>query len=121
LIVDRSSAMSRARSMVVLKKELQDGWNIFIYPEGSRNSTAEPLAPFYDGAFRIAIQSKAPIAVLVTKDMGNVSSTTKSVDLWPGTIHLHWCAFVETSQYKSDQVSELKELVIQTMRTELEK
>ncbi|MCK6692945.1 MAG: 1-acyl-sn-glycerol-3-phosphate acyltransferase, partial [Thermoanaerobaculia bacterium] len=63
LSVDRSSAMSRARSVVELKQQLAEGWSIFIYPEGGRNRTNELLAPFYDGAFRIAIQTKAPIAI----------------------------------------------------------
>lgn len=51
LIVDRSSAMSRARSVVALKQELADGTSVLIYPEGSRVKTDDPIGHFLTGLF----------------------------------------------------------------------
>jgi 1-acyl-sn-glycerol-3-phosphate acyltransferase len=109
LMVDRSSAMSRARSMVALKQHLEHGWSIFIYPEGSRNQTSEPLAPFYDGAFRLAIQSKTPLAIVVIKNISDITSSAKSVDLSPGKLYIHWCGMLDTTDYTADRMQELKE------------
>jgi 1-acyl-sn-glycerol-3-phosphate acyltransferase len=109
LIVDRSSAMSRARSMVALRQHIEAGWSIFIYPEGSRNQTDQPLSDFYDGAFRIALQSNAPIAVVVIKNINEIMSSAKSADLWPGTVDIHWCGSIETKGMKADQIGVLKE------------
>lgn len=111
LTVDRTSAMSRARSVVLLKQQLAAGWSIFIYPEGGRNRTAEPLAPFYDGAFRIAIQTQAPIAVQTIVNMKQISATARSVDLRPGTVRIVWETPIETTGMKQDDIPTLKEQV----------
>lgn len=120
LSVDRSSAMSRARSVVELKKQLANGWNIFIYPEGGRNRTSDVLAPFYDGAFRIAIQTKAPIAVQTIVNIKDISSTVKSVDLRPGVVKIMWDKPIETTNLTAADIPELKEQVRQIMRHHLE-
>ncbi|MBK8967736.1 MAG: lysophospholipid acyltransferase family protein [Saprospiraceae bacterium] len=115
LAVDRSSAMSRARSVVMLKQQLAAGWSIFIYPEGGRNRTGELLAPFYDGAFRIAIQTKAPIAIQTIVNIRAISATAKSIDLRPGTVRIVWDAPIETAQLDTADIPALKEQVRQTM------
>lgn len=121
LIVDRSSAMSRARSVVALKQELAEGYSIFIYPEGSRNKTEAPLGSFYDGAFRVALQTKAPIAIQTIANIRDISASTRSVDLCPGVVYVHWEAPIETKTMNSDAVHELKEQVWQIMHARLEK
>ena len=121
LSVDRSSAMSRARSVVTLKQQLAEGWSIFIYPEGGRNTTGEPLAPFFDGAFRIAIETKAPIVVQTLVNIQDVSSTAKSVDLWPGTLHVVWDDPLETATLKAADIPQLKENVRELMLNHLNK
>ncbi len=119
LIVDRSSAMSRARSVVLLKNELQNGMSIFVYPEGGRNATAEPLAPFFDGAFRVALQTKAPIAVQTILNVQEISNTAKSVDLWPGKLNIVWDTPIPTENLTADDLPKLKEQVIQLMLNHL--
>lgn len=120
LTVDRSSAMSRARSVVLLKHQLAAGWSIFIYPEGGRNRTSEPLAPFYDGAFRIAIQTQAPIAVQTIVNMKQISATARSVDLRPGIVHIIWDTPIETKGFTQENIPNLKEQVRQLMLTRLD-
>jgi 1-acyl-sn-glycerol-3-phosphate acyltransferase len=119
LIVDRSSAMSRARSVVAIKQELAEGYSIFIYPEGSRNKTNEPLAPFYDGAFRVAIQTGAPIAIQTIANIRAISATTKSIDLCPGMVRVHWESPIETKGLEPGKVGELKEQVWNIMHERL--
>jgi 1-acyl-sn-glycerol-3-phosphate acyltransferase len=109
LIVDRSSAMSRARSMVELKRELAAGMSIFIYPEGGRNQTEDLLGTFYDGAFRIAIQSGAPLMVQTIVNMKDISATAQSIDLCPGVVKIVWDGPFLTK--KGDDLNELKEKV----------
>ena len=116
LTVDRHSAMSRARSVVEIKEQLAKGWSIFIYPEGGRNQTEEPLAPFYDGAFRIAIQTKAPLAVQTICNIRDVSSGSGSdLDLKPGVVHIVWDTPIETSGMKAEDIPLLKERVQEQM------
>ncbi len=112
LIVDRSSAMSRARSVVALKQQLAEGWSIFIFPEGSRNQSSAPLAPFYDGAFRIAIQTKAPVAVLT---LTNVHRICWGYNLQPGILRLIWDTPIPTAGLSAKDIPVLKQQVEEIM------
>src|SRR5215203_3744285 len=59
--VDRSSAENRAKSVLSLKSILKKGISILVFPEGTFNTSHKPLKEFYDGAFRIAIETGTPI------------------------------------------------------------
>ncbi|MGI9541891.1 MAG: lysophospholipid acyltransferase family protein [Cyclobacteriaceae bacterium] len=65
IIVDRTNQSSREESTRRLAKSIQRKIPIYIAPEGTRNDTNEPLLPFYDGAFRIAIEAQAPVLPFV--------------------------------------------------------
>jgi 1-acyl-sn-glycerol-3-phosphate acyltransferase len=109
LTVDRKSAISRARSVVALKKELEEGVSIFIYPEGSRNRTGEPLAEFYDGAFRIALQTGAPILPVTIANMSKISSAAVAIDLAPGFLDIYFDPPIATTDLSADNIGALKE------------
>lgn len=121
LIVDRKDAMSRARSILNLKQQLQEGWSVFIYPEGSRNKTSEPLAPFYDGAFRLAIETGAPLAIQTLVNIQNISGPKGFSGLQPGKLEIIWDEPIETTQLQLDQVRSLKEMAAARMRAHLNK
>ncbi len=120
LSVDRRSAMSRARSVVELKQQLAAGWSIFIYPEGGRNRTGEPLAPFYDGAFRIALQTKAPIAIQTIVNIKDIASTARSIELKPGTVRIIWEEPIETLDIRTEDLLVLKDRVRNIMLAHLQ-
>lgn len=66
--VDRSSAEKRAKSVRILKSVIRKGVSIFIFPEGTFNESNEPLRSFYDGAFKIAIETQTPIKPILFLD-----------------------------------------------------
>jgi 1-acyl-sn-glycerol-3-phosphate acyltransferase len=119
LIVDRSSAMSRARSVVALKQQLAEGWSIFIYPEGSRNRTSAPLGPFFDGAFRIAIQTGAPIAVQTLVNIQEITGPDGG-GLQPGVVKIVWEEPIVTTGMTAEDIPQLREKVEQMMRSRIE-
>jgi 1-acyl-sn-glycerol-3-phosphate acyltransferase len=80
VIVDRSSAESRKKSMDRLKKILSDGTSILLFAEGTQNRSKEPLQPFKDGAFRIAVDTQQPILPMVVVGAGPLMP--------PGTIRM---------------------------------
>ena len=51
IIVDRKNANSRRDSMNKMQEVLEQGTNLCLYPEGTRNKTDKPLQHLYDGAF----------------------------------------------------------------------
>ena len=84
LMVDRSSSYSRSRSMRLMWRTLRHECSVFIYPEGTFNETEEPMAPFFDGAFRLALNTGTPILPMIfpdTKDRWHYSHWWK---IWPG-------------------------------------
>jgi 1-acyl-sn-glycerol-3-phosphate acyltransferase len=71
VMVDRSSAHSRARSMRIMWRVLKHESSILIFPEGTFNETDQPLIPFFDGAFRLAVNTQTPIVPIVMPDVVN--------------------------------------------------
>lgn len=68
ILVDRRNAETRSRSVRALKSALKHHISIFIFPEGTFNETPHPLKSFYDGAFRIAIETETPIKPILLVD-----------------------------------------------------
>lgn len=96
VLVDRSSAASRQASMKFLLQTLDEGYSVFLYPEGTRNTSQAPLLPFHKGAFRIAIESGKPIAVQTLVGVKKISGKAAGLDLWPGTVRVIWSDPIET-------------------------
>lgn len=68
ILVDRSSAKSRQTVFLRAQRRLQSGVSICIFPEGKVPEEHIVLDEFMDGAFRLAINHKIPIAPLVFLD-----------------------------------------------------
>ncbi|HEU4471474.1 MAG TPA: lysophospholipid acyltransferase family protein [Flavisolibacter sp.] len=66
--VDRSSPANRVRSVQLLKSVLRKEISVLVFPEGTFNETGQPLKSFYDGAFRIAIETGTPIKPVLLLD-----------------------------------------------------
>lgn len=70
ILIDRSSAESKQKGYENLYKRLNtENRSVFIFPEGTFNETEEDvLLPFYNGAFRIAIESQKPLLPILFLD-----------------------------------------------------
>jgi 1-acyl-sn-glycerol-3-phosphate acyltransferase len=106
--VNRKDKAARAKSMERMMDSLKEGISVFICPEGTRNKTDQPLLPFHDGAFRLAIQSQVPLAILVVQNSEKLLSPTDPIALRPGTIVSYWCKPIPTTGMTQDDLPELK-------------
>jgi len=61
VIVNRGDADHRKKSVRNLKSIINKGISIIIMPEGTFNMTTQPLKDFYDGAFRVAIETQTTL------------------------------------------------------------
>ncbi|BAV05589.1 1-acyl-sn-glycerol-3-phosphate acyltransferase [Filimonas lacunae] len=84
ILVDRSSAKRRAESMLHLKAAVHSGISVFIFPEGTFNETPHPLKNFFDGAFRIAIETQTPIKPILFVDAIDRLHYRGLLELTPG-------------------------------------
>lgn len=85
VVVDRSSNDSRRKSMDNLKRILGMGISVLVFPEGTQNRTKEILQPFYDGAFRVAVETQQPIIPIVVLGAGEIMPPGKAF-IKPGKI-----------------------------------
>lgn len=66
VLVDRKNSSSRADSFIEMKYVLNElKLDMIIYPEGTRNKTDKPLKEFYNGAFRLAVETQKNIIPVV--------------------------------------------------------
>ncbi|MDC8005033.1 lysophospholipid acyltransferase family protein [Aureisphaera galaxeae] len=69
ILVDRSDAKSRLNVFTEAQKRLQRGLSVCIFPEGGvPDDETMLLNQFKDGAFRLAIEHKIPIAPMTFHD-----------------------------------------------------
>ncbi len=66
VLVDRKNRVRAAQSLERAAKKIRDHrQSVLIFPEGTRNRSGEPLLPFKKGAFRLALETGAPLLILV--------------------------------------------------------
>lgn len=107
-MIDRSSAESRKKGVETLKKLMDDeGISPLIFPEGTRNRTSKPLKEFYDGAFRIAIETQVPIIPVVLLNVDKISPQ-KTFLLSPGKLYSKFLKPIPTKGLSLDDVDALK-------------
>lgn len=108
ITVNRSDSSDRSLSIKKMKQSLDEGISVFLCPEGTRNQTREPLLPFKDGAFRLAIESGTPLAILTIFNSEKLLDPARWFELSPGTIYGTWLEPVDTSRLKESDMKDLK-------------
>lgn len=121
VLVDRSSPEKRARSVRALKAALNHGLSIVIFPEGTFNMTAEPLKEFYDGAFRIAIETQTPIKPVLFVDALDRMHWRGFFQLTPGICRTIYLEEVPVNHYTIKDLQLLKQKVYDMMEEGLRK
>ncbi|MBL0766626.1 lysophospholipid acyltransferase family protein [Marivirga atlantica] len=119
VVVDRSSPESRQKSKQRLNRVLNEESSILVFPEGTMNRTAEVLQPFYDGAFRIAIDAQVKIIPIVVKGAAKLMRPS-SLLMSPGKIKVKVLPPVDTSSYTQKEQKSLKEKIRAQMIEELQ-
>lgn len=119
VMVDRSSVEHRAQSVKILKSILRKGISIVIYPEGTFNITGEPLKSFYDGAFRIAIETGTPIKPLILADNLARMHHRSPFTLTPGRSRVVFMPEVPVDGLTMADLQQLKENVHALMTAEM--
>jgi 1-acyl-sn-glycerol-3-phosphate acyltransferase len=119
VMVDRSSPENRAESVRILKSVLQKGISIFIYPEGTFNETHHPLKDFYDGAFRIAIETQTPIKPILFLDTYDRLNYKFIFSLTPGRSRAVFLDEIKTDGLALSDLPALKNKVHEQMATML--
>lgn len=119
VMVDRSSAENRAKSVRRLKAVLRSGISIFFFPEGTFNLTNASLKEFYDGAFRIAIETKTPIKPILFLDSYDRMHHRHLFTLNPGKNRAVYLEEIPVRGLTLGDVNKLKQKVFNLMDKKL--
>ncbi|MDB5197287.1 MAG: 1-acyl-sn-glycerol-3-phosphate acyltransferase [Flaviaesturariibacter sp.] len=114
--VARKDSADRAKSVQLLKSVLQKGISILVFPEGTFNETNQPLKEFYDGAFRIAIETGAPIRPVLMLDTFDRMHYSSLFSFNPGKSR---SVFLEEVKSDGLEVDDLKQKVYNLMEQKL--
>ncbi|MEO5984644.1 MAG: lysophospholipid acyltransferase family protein [Ferruginibacter sp.] len=119
VLVDRGSNAARARSVSILKAILKKNISVVIAPEGTFNLTGKPLKEFYDGAFRIAIETQTPIKPVLFLDAFKRLSYKSIFSFSPGKSRAVFLKEVSVEGLTQNDMPELKRMVYQQMQESL--
>ena len=114
VLVDRKSDASRKESFNKMKAVLEMGLHMCIYPEGTRNKSDEPLKPFHNGAFRLAVETKKSIIPAVIFNSKKVLPPDKGFFLDPHPLSIHFLEAIPVGENETAESLNLKSF--ETMR-----
>jgi 1-acyl-sn-glycerol-3-phosphate acyltransferase len=117
VLVDRKNDKSRKESFQKMKRALERGFDMVIYPEGTRNRTGDPLKSFYDGAFKLAVDTGNAIMPALLFNTAKVLPVNKPFYLSPHKLEMHFLPPIDSSNISS---RELKNKVFKIMWDYLE-
>ncbi len=118
VLVDRSNDQSRRKSVADMKAVLKQGMHMCVYPEGTRNRTAEPLKPFYNGAFKLAQETGHDIIPAVILNTKKAVPLDKKFFFLPHKLQIHFLPPVSSQQITAEALKEkvhtiMKDYIIQ--------
>ncbi len=119
ILVDRSSPEKRARSVRALKSAIDHGISIFIFPEGTFNETGKPLKDFFDGAFRIAIETQTPVLPMIFPDTIHRLHYRGLFELTPGICRTIFLPEIPVAGLQLKDLPALKQQAYQQMEKAL--
>ena len=117
--VDRSSAANRAKSVMTLKSVIKKNISVVIAPEGTFNTGHQPLKEFYDGAFKIAIETETPIKPVIFLDAYDRLHYRSIFSLTPGRSRAVYLEEIKTTGLAGADLDALKQKVYNAMEAAL--
>lgn len=72
LFLDRSNIKEGLKTILKGVEEVKNGISLCIFPEGTRNKTADTFLPFHDGSFKIAEKGGVPVIPMVILNSADV-------------------------------------------------
>lgn len=117
--VDRSSTENRIESVRILKSIISKGISVLVFPEGTFNMTNQPLKSFYDGAFRLALETQTPIKPVLFLDTYERMHYGSIFSMTPGRCRVVYLEEVTVEGLNLSDLELLKQRVYHIMEAKL--
>jgi 1-acyl-sn-glycerol-3-phosphate acyltransferase len=119
VMVDRGNTERRARSVRILKSLLKHHVSILIFPEGTFNETGKPLKSFYDGAFRIAVETQTSLKPVLFLDNYTIMNYHSLLSLKHAKSRAVFLEEISPEGYNLRQITDFKQKVFDIMESKL--
>ena len=119
ITVDRGSVKNKTRSLFIIKSLIRKGISVLFFPEGTFNMSSGPLKEFYDGAFRMAIETKTPVKPVLFLDTFDRMPRGNLFSLTPGKCRIVYLDEIGVEGMSSHDVAGLKQKVFDIMSEKL--
>jgi 1-acyl-sn-glycerol-3-phosphate acyltransferase len=119
--VDRSNPDNRGKSIQILKSIIRKGISVVVFPEGTFNMTDQPLKGFYDGAFRVAIETQTPVKPVLFLDAYSRMHYKHLFTMTPGRSRIVYLDEIPVEGLTNDDVAKLRMQVFTIMESKLKK
>ena len=106
--MDREDVRQSLTVIQAVTKEVQQGRNYIIFPEGTRSKKGNEMNEFHGGSFRCAVKAKCPIIPLAFIDSFKVLDGKGSS---PVTVQLHYLPPIPYEEYQDLKTVEIAALV----------
>jgi 1-acyl-sn-glycerol-3-phosphate acyltransferase len=105
IMVDRNNTRSKVESFIKMKQALKSGLSICLYPEGTRNTSHEPLLSFQDGAFKLALTAQVPIIpAIITNTKRILPANGLFFWAWPHVITITFFEAINSANKTTDEL-----------------
>ena len=116
--MDRDDVRQSMKVIQSVTKELQDGRNMIIFPEGTRSKNGNQMGEFHAGSFKCATKAKAPIVPFAFIDSFKVLDED---GCHPLVVQLHYLEPIYYEEYKDLKTNEIAALVKSRIAEVIEK
>lgn len=106
--MDREDIKQSLQVIVSVTKEVKEGRNFLIFPEGTRSKNKNEMLEFHSGSFKCATKSKSPIVPVAVIDCYKVLDQKGSK---PVTVQIHYLKPIPYEEYKDMNTVEIAEMV----------
>jgi 1-acyl-sn-glycerol-3-phosphate acyltransferase len=117
--VDRSSPENRSSSIRILRSIIKKGISVMVFPEGTFNTTCRPLKEFYDGAFRLALETQTPVKPVLFLDNYSRMNYKNIFRMTPGRFRIVYMEEIPVAGLTASDIQLLKDKVYKAMEEKL--
>lgn len=106
--MDRENLKQSMEVIINVIKEVKNGRNYLIFPEGTRSKLGNKLLDFHSGSFKCALKTKAPVVPVTFIDSFKVLDEKGCK---PVALQIHYLEPIYYEEYKDLKTGELAALV----------
>lgn len=112
-MIDRDDVRQAMQVIVSVSKEVKNGRNYLIFPEGTRSKNGNEIGIFKGGSFKAATKVKCPIVPVALIDSFKPFDTNS---IRPVTVQIHFLKPLLYEEYKDMKTTEIAAVVQERIR-----